>query len=1667
MVGDKNGQPSGLPGISKGVACMRSELGRFLLLLVLLAVCGLASAQTRFPLGGNGTMGLGNRNGDFFVEQDDLRVKVPGGYARINRDYDGREWVFNRQWSGLGDPNYYKASYPTIGAYFTCHVIDGVDSCDTTASAGASMLMAGPLAADYTLPAARIPNDPSFGRAPAGGGEAPETRFIARKGVGFSRSADGTSYTSAEHPRYIIRPQSVPVLPVSAGPDAHPATGRPGAGGLQTQAVDGYRWTDRSGQWIEYDGFGRITSYGNRNDARVWMQYGGHGQLERVIDDNGRTVFTLLYTSGDARFIREVRDHTPTDGSIRRVQYQYDDKGRLRNVIDARNHTTSFDYGAINSVSYEGTGTLGAGTSTGGSAAAMLNVDTRFKIVKVTDAEGRVTEVGYGVTARMTKIVAPDKGVTEFDYGYDKLKKEFSVTVRYPQTAAGRKIEIVKFDQEGRPTYREVNGKPVMTAQGGSRSMTYTDERNGSTTVLRDNFDEVVRITYADGASRTYVYEAGSSDLREMVDEVGTVRQVVRDAKGNPLTVKVAAGRPEQVTTEYVHNSRGETELVRRKGGNNPDGSSDPDVEMHFIRDDNGNVAELLDGESKRWTYEYDHQGNLTRATDPLNHAWVYTYDVHGNLLTETDPNQHTTRYTYDKTDLPLTVTDARGKVTRYGYDAAGRDATITDPYGATFTDTYDAAGRLASRNDAAGQKATLSYDSAGRLTRLVDGENFETLLDYADPDGVDRGTSKPGKITYPTFQRLFRYDNRNRAVQQTELLGQDALVIGATHDARGRLRTLTNPNGHTQSFEYDALGRTVSVIDELGGVVKMGYDHRSNLRSITDARGKTSRMAYDKRGLLVSETNPLGEALTYAYDDAGQQVELKRHNGARILTQYDPAGRVERRESRRADGSLEQADTFTWDDADNLKSWANGHASGLLEYDDADRLLSEAVTIDGVTLRRAYTYHPNNKIKTYTGPDGVTLTYSYDRNGELARVDIPGEGSISVTEWNWTAPKKITLPGGTVQEMDRDGHQNLLRLRVKSPSQAVLFELENSFGKLRELSNRRADGKLTRFEYDEAVRLTKAEPEFVGGTSETYVIDKAGNREQHSAVSGTWEYDDANRLKRRGQVAYTYDSAGNLIGKVDASLSEPLRTTHFDYDGYNRLVRVRDGAGAVMATYSYDPFGYRLSKEVFGPGAARSGASPGKTLFLHGEEGLLAETDAAGTVVRNYGWHPEHDYATYPLFQRTSDGYFYYHNDHLGTPWRVTNRDGAVVWSAQDYNAFGTAKVAAGAQITQPWRFPGQYLDAETGLHYNLQRYYEPETGRYTSEDPLGFGSDTNFYAYARHAPTNLTDPTGEILPLLGCLAWNYLRCVAACSVIDLAGQALTDPCAIDVKETIKQCLKDCIWDMLPIPNPCGRLGKWLSVAMGAYEGVTAAQDAYNSATGPDNSFTGDTLVATPSGKRRIEDLRPGDKVLAYAEWKGQTQEEEVTDIALSNRQQTLVSLTLESGEIIQVTGGHPLHTPEGWRPAQSLRAGDQVNVRNAKGTLIPTSLVGVARRQQTVVVYNLEVANAHTFFAGEDGLLVHNGTGAYYLEFDDGTSYAGKGDEARMRQSMREKESQRGKHGRKRKCTFFGHADAGNDRDSFIMEDQMIEASGGVGPHNPDLLNKINSPGRRIRGR
>jgi RHS repeat-associated protein len=119
---------------------------------------------------------------------------------------------------------------------------------------------------------------------------------------------------------------------------------------------------------------------------------------------------------------------------------------------------------------------------------------------------------------------------------------------------------------------------------------------------------------------------------------------------------------------------------------------------------------------------------------------------------------------------------------------------------------------------------------------------------------------------------------------------------------------------------------------------------------------------------------------------------------------------------------------------------------------------------------------------------------------------------------------------------------------------------------------------------------------------------------------------------------------------------------------------------------------------------------------------------------------------------------YYWYVFDKLGTPWLLVDSAGTVVWKAH-YDSFGAAAVTVSI-IENNLRLPGQYFDAESGLHYNWNRYYDPSTGRYLSRDPVR--DETNHYLYAQNDPLTKFDPDGLrikiIIPIGPCAVYTSL---------------------------------------------------------------------------------------------------------------------------------------------------------------------------------------------------------------------------------------------------------------------------------------------------------------------
>ena len=210
--------------------------------------------------------------------------------------------------------------------------------------------------------------------------------------------------------------------------------------------------------------------------------------------------------------------------------------------------------------------------------------------------------------------------------------------------------------------------------------------------------------------------------------------------------------------------------------------------------------------------------------------------------------------------------------------------------------------------------------------------------------------------------------------------------------------------------------------------------------------------------------------------------------------------------------------------------------------------------------------------------------------------------------------------------------------------------------------------------------------------------------------------------------TSYAYDNAGNIV-------SDGLHTDFF-YNQNNRLIRVEID-GLTVAEYAYDAFERRVTKVVNGV----------TTHFHYDLNGLLiSETDGSGNPRRDYVYLNGE-----PVAMKAyggSAGWYWFIKDHLGTPQKMVDEAGNVVWAAA-YAPFGEAWVYLD-EVVNNLRFPGQYYDVETGLHYNWHRFYDPWTGRYLRADPIGLAGGLNLYGYALNNPTNSSDPFGLTATLI-----------------------------------------------------------------------------------------------------------------------------------------------------------------------------------------------------------------------------------------------------------------------------------------------------------------------------
>ncbi|MHA2254144.1 MAG: RHS repeat-associated core domain-containing protein, partial [Candidatus Kariarchaeaceae archaeon] len=511
-------------------------------------------------------------------------------------------------------------------------------------------------------------------------------------------------------------------------------------------------------------------------------------------------------------------------------------------------------------------------------------------------------------------------------------------------------------------------------------------------------------------------------------------------------------------------------------------------------------------------------------------------------------------------------------------------------------------------------------------------------------------------------------------------------------------------------------------------------YDDSDNLLTLTDANGNITQFQYDRNNRLVKEIRPMGEENTYQYDGVGNLIQKIDAKNQKTEYVYDDAGRLVEVRYFNATDHVNAVKTvlFAYDKVGNLKAYDDGTTSALYTYDAAYRKVSESVDYGSFTLNYWYTYYKNGMKKSFTGPDGITYDYTYDSNNQLTAVQIPGQGSITYTSYNWNRPSNISLPGGSTKEYVYDPLMRIKTITSKDPGQNALLNYQYTYDKMDNITAKDTEHGDYDYSYDDLYRLTTVHNPTLDDEAFTY--DQVGNRLTTADIAGNWTYNNNNELEGYDNISYVYDDNGNMAQKTDNGV-----ITNYIYNEEDRLTEVRDGQDSLIAECYYDPFGRRLWKEVGGT----------ITYFLYADEGLVGEYDSSGSEIKTYAYVPASTWTTDPLFMKIDTNYYFYHNDHLGTPQKMTAINGAVVWRVK-YSSFGQATIEPISTVTNNLRFPGQYYDNETGLNYNRFRYYEPKLGRYTRSDPVGLKGGLNLYLYSLNSPLVFFDNEG-----LAIIAW------------------------------------------------------------------------------------------------------------------------------------------------------------------------------------------------------------------------------------------------------------------------------------------------------------------------
>ncbi|MDF3143014.1 MULTISPECIES: putative T7SS-secreted protein [unclassified Streptomyces] len=830
-------------------------------------------------------------------------------------------------------------------------------------------------------------------------------------------------------------------------------------------------------------------------------------------------------------------------------------------------------------------------------------------------------------------------------------------------------------------------------------------------------------------------------------------------------------------------------------------------IPTRFTNDSAGRITAWTDTNNSSYSYVYDDQarcisqsgeaGHLRNtftygdvdaetghriiiATDSLGHSTRYEVNSDLQVVAETGPDGAVTRTTYDRYDRPLTETDPLGRTRSYAYDEAGRMVMAVRPDGRYTSIGYDDQGLPLSISGADGAHVSQQFDEFGNRSAVTESSGATTCFTYDDLGHLRAVTDATGatttvhcntaglpmEVTDP-LGAVTRYE-RDAFGRPTTITDPLGAVTRLEWTVEGKPARRTAPDGSTESWTYDGEGNCTSHTDAMGAVshyeythfdmlaartgpdgVRYAFTHDTELRltQVTNPQGLTWSYEYDPAGRLIAETDFDNRTLTYAHDAAGQLTASTTASGQTIGFDRDVLGRVVRKDAAGA------VTTYTYDATGGLAQATSPDAVLALQRDDTGRVISE--TVNGRTL--TYTYDELGRRISRTTPTGATSTWTYDAAGNRTELTTAGR---TLTFTHDVAGRELTRHIGdtltltstfdplgrlTKQELTGSAHQRLTRRVYTYRADGNLTAIDDHLGGTR------------RFDLDTVGRVTAVH---AANWTESYAYDTAGNQTQATwpdpmpgqEATGDRSY-TGTRITRAGNVRYEHDEAGRITLRQKTRLSHKPDTWRYIWDAKDRLTSVVTPDGTAWR-YRYDPLGRRIAKQRL----TADGETVAEQTDFTWDGTTLSEqtTRTPGTnqpVITltwdHHGLHPltQTERKTSPDLgmapQQEIDSRFYaIVTDLIGTPTELVDEQGTIAWRTRT-TLWGITTWNHTATAHTSLRFPGQYHDPETGLHYNYFRHYDPQTARYLTLDPLGLLPAPNPTTYVDN-PHSLIDPLG-----------------------------------------------------------------------------------------------------------------------------------------------------------------------------------------------------------------------------------------------------------------------------------------------------------------------------------